>query len=113
MLIALYMLNICVDSPDPFPNRLENLNYNDQESIIELVVEKVYGLGDVIPEYDDADAEDYTSSKTPTNLDNFILDQFDLTLQTEFILLRKENTFCSHSNFSTIFIEIDAPPPKV
>ena len=111
-LIALYMLNICVDSPDLFPNQPENLNINDQESVIELVVEQVLDLGDVIPEYDDNDTEEHTSSKTSVNLDHFIVDKSSIALQQDFSLQKKQNTLFALANFRNLCLEVDAPPPK-
>ena len=111
-LIALYMLNICVDSPDLFPNQPENLNINDQESVIELVVEQVLDLGDVIPEYDDNDTEDHTSSKTSVNLDHFIVDKSSIAFQQDFSLQKKQNTLFALANFRNLCLEVDAPPPK-
>ena len=111
-LIALYMLNICVDSPDLFPNQPENLNINDQESVIELVVEQVLDLGDVIPEYDDNDTEEHTSSKTSVTLDHFIVDKSLIAFQQNFSLLKKQNTLFALANFRNLSLEVDAPPPK-
>ena len=111
-LIALYMLNICVDSPDLFPNQPENLNINDQESVIELVVEQVLDLGDVIPEYDDNDTEEHTSSKTSVNLDHFIVDKSSIAFQQDFSLQKKQNTLFALANFRNLCLEVDAPPPK-
>ena len=111
-LSALYMLNICVDSPDLFPNQPENLNINDQESVIELVVEQVLDLGDVIPEYDDNDTEEHTSSKTSVNLDHFIVDKSSIAFQQDFSLQKKQNTLFALANFRNLCLEVDAPPPK-
>ena len=111
-LIALYMLNICVDSPDLFPNQPENLNINDQESVIELVIEQVLDLGDVIPEYDDNDTEEHTSSKTSVNLDHFIVDKSSIVFQQDFSLQKKQNTLFPLANFRNLSLEVDAPPPK-
>ena len=111
-LIALYMLNICVDSPDLFPNQPENLNINDQESVIELVVEQVLDLGDVIPEYDDNDTEEHTSSKTSVNLDHFIVDKASIAFQQNLSLLKNQNTLFALANFCTLSLEVDAPPPR-
>ena len=111
-LIALYMLNICVDSPDLFPNQPENLNINDQYSVIELVVELVLDLGDVIPEYDDNDTEEHTSSKTSVNLDHFIVDKASIAFQQNFSLLKNQNTLFALANFCTLSLEVDAPPPR-
>lgn len=58
--MAMYFLNICVDASDIHHNAIpEDLSYNEQESIIELVVEKVFDLGDIFQEQDDEDPEDY------------------------------------------------------
>ena len=111
-LIALYMLNICVDSPDLFPNQPENLNINDQESVIELVIEQVLDLGDVIPEYDDNDTEEHTSSKTSVNLDHFIVDKSSIAFQQDFSLQKKQNTLFALANFRNLCLEVDAPTPK-
>ena len=111
-LIALYMLNICVDSPDLFPNQPENLNINDQESVIELVVEQVLDLGDVIPEYDDNDTEEHTSINTSVNLDHFIVDKASIAFQQNFSLLKNQNTLFALANFCTLSLEVDAPPPR-
>lgn len=63
-LLGLYFLNISVDTTDFNPDYLpEDLSINDQESIIEIVVEKVLGYEDAIREYDDNDPEDHNSYK--------------------------------------------------
>ena len=44
-LMGLYLLNISVDTADPNPEHIpEDLSINDQESIVEIVVEKILGL---------------------------------------------------------------------
>ena len=64
-LMSLYLLNISVDSPDRYPDYIpEDLSINDQESIIEILVEKVLGYGDVFKEYDDPDKEDHNSGSS-------------------------------------------------
>jgi hypothetical protein len=53
--MAFYLLNISVDTPYLFQNdEVKHLTYNDQESIIEVLFEKVLGFEDVIPETEDA-----------------------------------------------------------
>lgn len=57
--MALFMLNVSVDTADPHPNHIpEDLSFNDQESIIEILIEKVLGFEDAIKEYDDHDTDD-------------------------------------------------------
>ncbi|RXG15560.1 hypothetical protein DSM03_102209 [Leeuwenhoekiella aestuarii] len=112
LLMALYVLNICVDSPDFSKNTPENLNINDQESIIELVVEQVLDLGDVIPEQDDADSEKHNSGKSPFSLDYFIFDDHYSKENHIFLALNHQLTYCSDDFYKVAYLVIDAPPPQ-
>lgn len=59
--LALHFLNVSIDAPDRNPEYVaENLSINDQESIVELIVEKVFGIENAFIEYDDTDHEDHT-----------------------------------------------------
>ena len=72
-LMALQLLNCSVDAPDVSNIWTpEDLGYNEQESLIEILVEQVADWGDVIAEYDDDDASDETSGKKIA-VDYFIL----------------------------------------
>lgn len=63
--LALHFLNVSIDVPDRNPEYVaENLSINDQESIIELVVEKFFGFENAFAEYDDTDQEDHTKKST-------------------------------------------------
>ncbi len=63
--LGLFLLNVSVDSPDPEPNHLpEDLSFNDQESIIEIVLEQLLGYDDAIVEYDDHDTEEHNKKKS-------------------------------------------------
>lgn len=62
-LMGLYLLNISVDGPNHLPIELaEDLTINHQESILEIVVEKLLGFENAIVEYDDHDMEDKNKS---------------------------------------------------
>ena len=62
-MLSLYLLNISVDSADPYAEYFkEDLSINDQESIIEIVVEKIIGYENAIKEYDDNDSENQNKS---------------------------------------------------
>ena len=64
-LLAIYCLNISVDTADLNPNYvLEDLSINDQESIIEIVLEKFLGIENAIPEVDDNDKDDHSKSNS-------------------------------------------------
>lgn len=110
--MGLYFLNISVDVADPHPEHvMEDLSYNDQESIIELVVEKVMGVEDCFPEYDDHDMEDHnkrTSVKLVLALHYLskihIQHSSDVTARTKFAYL--------HTFWDNAFVNLDIPPPK-
>lgn len=68
--MALYLLNISVDTSDPNPEQvLEDLTFNDQESIIEIIVEQVFGFEDAIEEYDDHDTEETNNKNNFKKID--------------------------------------------
>lgn len=111
--MALYMLNVCIDAPDVLTYLPENLSYNDQESIIEVVLEKVLGYENAIPEYDDNDFGQTSILKTQTALDfftlpptpsksNHLLSQMTLP-QDVFYLL----------NIPTRYLDTITPPPQI
>jgi hypothetical protein len=59
MFMAAHILNCSVDMPDIQPDYIpENLSYNDMESIIEIVLEKVFKIENAIVEYDEKDTDD-------------------------------------------------------
>ncbi len=111
--MALYFLNISVDTTDRHPNFIpENLSINDQESIIEIVVEKVLGYEDAIKEYDDHDEEDHTY-KANFKIDILNLQSFtdDSTLAFVEIISKK---YPSHSfSLTNGHYKLKTPPPKV
>ncbi len=111
--MGLYLLNISVDTADPNPEHIpEDLSFNDQESIVEIVVEKVLGFEDAIKEYDDHDTEDQNKKKNVkiellvhvTNANEFAHNQF---------VERKKLYPDYEARLTNGFNEIDSPPPKV
>jgi hypothetical protein len=53
-LLAVHIFNISVDMPDANPDDVaEDLTINDQETIVELVLEKCIGIEDAIAEHDE------------------------------------------------------------
>lgn len=108
-----YLLNISVDTADPNPEHIpEDLSFNDQESIVEIVVEKVLGFEDVIKEYDDHDTEDH-NEKT-----NVIIDLLIHVIKADKIdrnqFFERKKPFPDYAaRLTKGFIEIDSPPPKI
>lgn len=111
-LMALYLINISVDTPDPYPEHIaEDLSINDQESIIELIVEQILGFENAIKEVDDHDSEEHNKTK---------ITKIDLLACVSFVDISKKHhqysfRFASDQNHWLIsrHIEIEDPPPKI
>jgi len=58
--MALYLINLSVDTLEP-KNEATYSNFNYQESIVEIVFEKILGFDNLIIECNDNDSSDYTS----------------------------------------------------
>lgn len=112
-LIGLHLLNISVDTEDPNPEHIpEDLSINDQESIIEIVVEKILGYEDAIEEYDDHDTEDH-NKKTNVKIDlttHFIV----VNTVNPLIIEKVKHKFPNYKAYLTNgFYKLDIPPPKI
>lgn len=111
--MGLYLLNISVDSADPNPQHIpEDLSFNDQESIVEIAVEKVLGFEDAIKENDDHDTEDHNKKKN-VEID-LSVPAIDAGKVDDNLFLKRNKTFADYEDRLTKgFNEIDSPPPKV
>lgn len=112
-LMSLYLLNISVDSPDKYPDYVpEDLTINDQESIIEILVEKVLGYGDVFEEYDDPDKEDHNNGSSLKI--KLTLHKNELTDSNNIWLLQKKKKFRQHiAVLAQRCPKLETPPPEV
>ena len=110
--MAIHMLNICVDMPDASPDSIpEDLSYNDQESILEMLLEQAFNIEDAIAEHDEAD----------DNSSSLSLEMFqDVIIHADEDLIEMNN-WVDHSrsvtpykrNYSFFYLkEINPPPPK-
>jgi len=112
--MAIYMLNVCIDAPDAFLHHMpEDLSYNDQESIAEVILEKVLGYENAIPEYDDRETDQSLVFKNPLTLDNYTLPEannrlVDLASQRDAL---KRGLYLFY--FPIQYLDIPSPPPKV
>ncbi|MFV8443109.1 hypothetical protein [Flavobacterium sp. LB2P44] len=112
--MSLYLLNCFVDSPDLQPNYFpEDLTYNDPESIIEIVVEKVLGFENAIAEYDDNDSNQNFFGKNTFSLDLFVLPIIAIPINHEYLLLKNQNLEVQNSALLLPYFEIHTPPPEV
>lgn len=112
-LMGIYLLNISVDTADPNPHHLpEDLSFNDQESIVEVVVEKILGFEDAFREYDDQDSEDHNKkSNVKLDLVNRILADCVIAHLPDEVKIEKFPRF--HECLLKGFHQLDTPPPKV
>lgn len=111
--MGLYLFNISVDAPDTDPEHIpEDLSFNDQESIVEIVVEKVLGFEDAIKEYDDHDTEDHNNKKN-VKIDLLVhAARTNDNNQSQFI--ERKRLYPDYEvRLTSGFIEVDCPPPKV
>ncbi|SHH75347.1 hypothetical protein [Wenyingzhuangia marina] len=109
---GLYMLNISIDTTDPNPNYIpEDLSFNDQESIIEIVLEKVLGYEDAIEEYDDNDTENYTT-KSSLKIDFIVYTNNATSLEKSFFNLCRQKFIDDKSFLTSAYLELKNPPPK-
>ncbi len=110
--MGLYLLNISVDVSDPNPQFVpEDLSINDQESIVEMIVEKVLGYENAIEEHDDHDTEDQNEKK---NVKVDLLTQLHNLKENPNPLRSKKSIvrFAYDAFLANGFFEIDSPPPQ-
>jgi len=111
--LAMYLLNCSVDTSDFNSNfEIENLSINDQESIIELIVEKVLGYQNAIPEIDDCDSDSHTILKKTVSLDFFTLPFFNINISQAESKSEAKNTCFTNSSSLKTYLEIHSPPPE-
>lgn len=110
--MGFYLLNISVDVADPNPEYvIEDLSFNDQESIIEIVVEKVLGFENAIEEYDDHDSEDH-NKKIPVKLILAIRSTSYFATKKLYFYIKK-HIFPNYNMYQeSRFQTLDTPPPK-
>lgn len=112
--MALYLLNCSVDTSDITPKYIpENLSFNDQETIVEIIVEKVLGFENAIPENEDSDSENQLVFKKTISVAFYILPDFDTKIKEILLSSRLENSRFIEANILKTYFEIHSPPPEV
>ena len=111
-LMAVYFLNISVDYQDIKGNDdLKQTHFNEQESIVELLIEKALGFENAIAENESDESEQNTFKKS-FSLDKFILSA-PFELKNNFILvLEKEKNYHKCNGYKTT-LAIHSPPPEI
>lgn len=111
LLFALHLFNISVDIPDEHHEfHVENLSYNDQESIVEFFVEKILGYENAFEEKDDVDHEDESST---VNAFHFFLDTDHLNVAPALISKSITRTlfYYPFHKWNKPYLEVPSPPP--
>lgn len=112
--MAFYLLNISVDVTSFFDiNEQKNKNFNEQESIVELVFEKALGFEDAIPENNSNDSEHNPTMKKGFAMDKFVLPLYEI--KTRIIIFNpvQKSFHYSKNTFLKPSLEIHSPPPEV
>ncbi len=112
--LALYILNCSIDTSDLYHyGTPEDLTINHQESVVELIVEKILGFENAIPELDDADGENRSTLKKLVSVDFFILPNYDVEIKDFLPELTSTNMGFSKTLRLQTYFEIHSPPPEV
>lgn len=112
LFMAAYLLNISVDAPD-ISAKKEDLRFNDQESIVEIVVEKCLGFDNIIAEQDDTDSNEQSQAKKSFSLDYFVLPKLISNSKPTYFELKKRHSFWKTEIPDQLFCNEFNPPPEV
>jgi hypothetical protein len=112
--LGLYFLNISVDATDSlYAEKKENLAINNQESIIEILIEKVFEYDNAIAEFDDNDNSQNSIFKKIKSFDYVIQYHNPTRFLIPLISCSKETDKLTIQHLSNPLLEIISPPPKV
>ena len=111
--MALYLLNISVDSHDLNPEPLAiNLSINEQESIVEIVVEQILGFENAIAENDDHDQQQHKTKKN-SKIDVVILLKTTLDCPDHFVAFATPENPENSDRLKKGYFRTDDQPPRV
>jgi len=112
--LALFIFNFSIDTPDVFGDEVaEDLNFNDIESIIELVLEDILGIYNACPEYDENDLDD--EGGFCKKFDFKFNQNFPLKIDTKVDLINEERNFIVYNTSHPLspFLQGLIKPPQV
>ncbi|MEA1786032.1 hypothetical protein U1E44_08020 [Arenibacter sp. GZD96] len=112
--MCFYMLNLSVDAPNPQGAKVTaDSAFNDQESMIEMIVEKILGFEDAIVENDDHDTSHEQRQKKNMNLDFFVLATGTETIVHNFPANARKKYASPFTDVNMRYSEVFSPPPEV
>lgn len=112
LFIAILIFNYSIDIPDEFGDEVvENLAFNDIESITELVLEVFMGIENAVPEHDEDDSEDgYKSAK---KIDFSVLQKKSINEMNCLVVSQnKYHTSYFLNFFENPFLSAEIKPPQ-
>jgi len=115
LLLSIQTLNVCIDTRDSVsPNLPEDLEFNDQESIVEFILEKCFRIENAIQEHDENDLEDGGSidfQKITLHLDQGV--KVSILVLSGFLNSHNKSFYQYLNSFAkSLYLDIIAPPPK-
>lgn len=113
LFMALYLLNFSVDTSDltdGFPNK--TVPYDSQESIIELIVEKVLGYQNAIPEVEENDTDEPSLLKKNISVEFLLLTTSVALTPTIDPNSSAKNILSPDASLLKASLEIHSPPPE-
>jgi hypothetical protein len=115
LFLSVQILNVSIDTKDSYSTNLpEDLEFNDQESIVEFILEKCFKIENAIQEHDENDQEDGGSidfQKNTLHLDQHLKVSI-LVLSGILNSYHKSSFLYLNSFFKSLYLDIIAPPPK-
>lgn len=111
-LMAFHLFNISIDTPDhlSFTNNKVSIR-NDQESFTELILEKLCGFEDLVPEASDTEGDEHNMKKS-FSLDNYIIPQLENHILPQLNFELNKTLINSLLIISSKFTSIISPPPE-
>ena len=115
LILGVYLFNISIDVADSSENYLvRNSEYNEQESIVELIVEKVLGFENAISERDDTDSEDQEGTAKYNLKIEYITHCANPAFNAEFTFKPAKKLFTGSVGYlNNGYIRLSTPPPKI
>lgn len=115
LFLSIQILNVSIDTKDSYSTNLpEDLEFNDQESIVEFILEKCFRIENAIQEHDETDQEDGGSldfHKITLHIHQGI--KVSIPILTLFFYSNSKSCYLHLNNFAkSLYLDIIAPPPK-
>lgn len=112
-IFGLYLLNIGVDAPDLYEESVpEDLSFNDQESLVEIFIEKILGFEDAIKEYDDNDTKNSKNPNKRVNIDQFIFPALTINFHNQNVGANEPFKSFLAQKIKNIYLDTFSPPPE-